>query len=265
MTSFDKLVDIVATLRGENGCDWDKEQTIASIKPCLIEETFEVVDAIMEQDKASLKEELGDLLLQVVFLSQICAEEHDFTIDDVANGISEKLIRRHPHVFGDSIANGSKEILSQWEEIKKEEHKEKGKERKSILDGIPKSLPEITKSLRMHDKASRVGFDYEHIDDAFAKIEEEVAEVFDAYKNSTPEHTEEEIGDLLTVVINFARLLKIDPETALHKSNNKFKNRFGYIEQSATKLGKNLKDMTIYEMEAFWNESKMLEKKNKNS
>ncbi len=263
MTSIDKLIDIVSTLRGENGCDWDKEQTIESIKPCLIEEAYEVVDAIMEQDRDSLKEELGDLLLQVVFLSQICAEDGQFTIDDVANGISEKLIRRHPHIFGDSKASGSKEILSQWEEIKKEERKAKGKEKTSVLDGVPKSLPEMTKSLRMHEKASRVGFDYEHIDDAFAKIEEELGEVLDAYKNSTPEHTEEEIGDLLTVVINFARLLKIDPEVALHKSNNKFKNRFGYIEQSAAKINKNIKDMTIAEMEALWQESKMLEKKNK--
>ncbi len=263
MTSFDKLIEIVATLRGENGCDWDKEQTIESIKPCLIEETYEVVDAIMEQDKVGLKEELGDLLLQVVFLSQICAEEGEFTIDDVAKGIGDKLIRRHPHVFGDSTASGSKEILSQWEDIKKQEQKEKGKERKSVLDGIAKSLPEMTKSLQMHKKASHVGFDYEHIDDAFAKIEEELAEVLDAYKNSTHEHTEEEIGDLLTVVINFARILKIDPEMALHKSNNKFRSRFGHIEQSAAKMNKRVQDMTIAEMEALWDESKMLEKENK--
>ncbi len=263
MTSFDKLVEIIATLRSENGCDWDKEQTIESIKPCLIEETYEVVDAIMEKDKGSLKEELGDLLLQVVFLSQICAEEGEFTIDDVAKGIGDKLIRRHPHVFGDSSASGSKEILSQWEEIKKEEQKEKGKERKSVLDGVPKSLPEITKSLRMREKASRVGFDYENIDDAFAKIEEELSEVHDAYKNSTRDHTEEEIGDLLTVVLNFSRMLKIDPEIALHRSNNKFRSRFGYIEESAAKMNKNLKDMTIAEMEALWQESKALEKQNK--
>ncbi len=263
MTSFDKLVDIIATLRGDGGCHWDKEQTIESIKPCLIEETYEVVDAIMENDKSALKEELGDLLLQVVFLSQICAEEGEFTVDDVANAICEKLIRRHPHVFGDSSVSSSKEILSQWEDIKKEEQKEKGKERKSVLDGVPKSLPEMTKSLRMHEKASRVGFDYEHIDDAFAKIEEELNEVADAYKNSTREHTEEEIGDLLTVVLNFSRLLKIDPEIALHRSNNKFKSRFGHIEESAAKMNKNLKDMSVAEMEELWQESKRLEKQNK--
>lgn len=263
MTSFDKLIDIIATLRGENGCDWDKEQTIESIKPCLIEETYEVVDAIMEKDKSALKEELGDLLLQVVFLSQICAEEGEFTIDDVANGISEKLIRRHPHVFGDSKASGSKEILSQWEDIKKEEQKDKGKERKSILDGVPTSLPEITKSIRMREKAARVGFEYEHVDDAFAKIEEELDEVRDAYKNSTRDHKEEEIGDLLTVVLNFSRMLKIDPEIALHRSNNKFRSRFGYIEEAAAKMNKSVSDMTIAEMEELWQESKRLEKENK--
>ncbi len=262
MQSFDKLIDIVSMLRGENGCDWDKEQSLQSIQSCLTEETYEVVDAIMEDDRISLREELGDLLLQVVFLSRICEEENNFSINDVINEINEKLIRRHPHVFGDSDVKGSQKILEQWEDIKKEEKINNGKERKSILDGIPSSMPEMAKSYRMLDKVSRVGFIYPDIDSAFAKIEEEMEEVREAYKSGNIAHTEDEIGDLLMVVINFARNLKIDPEIALHKSNKKLKRRFGYIEESARKTNKELKEMTIEEMDDLWNQIKMLEKEN---
>ncbi len=263
MQSFDKLVDIISILRSENGCDWDKEQTLQSIRPCLVEETYEVVDAIMDNDKNALKEELGDLLLQVVFLSRICEEEGSFSIDDVISEINEKLIRRHPHVFADSNVEGSEKILEQWEEIKKEERKSKGQERKSILDGIPKSIPEMTRTYRVSEKVARVGFAYPDNDSIFAKVEEECAEVKEAYKSGDDTHTEEEIGDLLLVVIEFARYLNIDPDIALHKSNNKFRRRFNYIEEEAKKQNRNLKDMNLEEMDNLWNECKRIEKENK--
>lgn len=251
MQEFDRLIQIMKTLRSENGCDWDREQTHESIKPCLIEETYEVADAIIKKDRKNLKEELGDLLLQIIFLSRLSEEEGAFSIEDVVKGINEKLIRRHPHVFGESSAKGSKEILKQWEKIKSEEKRER--KDKSVLDGIPKSMPPISKAYKLMDKAARVGFEYHNVMDAYAKIEEETAELKEAYLENDLPHAEEELGDLLMVIIDFARYIKIDPETALHKTNEKFIRRFSYVERKAKEAGKELTEMTLEEMDAFWN------------
>lgn len=258
MTSdFDKLLEIVNTLRSENGCDWDKEQTFDTIKAYITEESYELIDAINNKDFDNIKEELGDLMLQIILLSQIAKENKLFTIDDVLIEINEKLIRRHPHVFGDTILKGSKNILKQWESIKKSENKE----RKSILDGIPKSLPTMNVSYKLMDKVARVGFEYKNVADSFDKIREELAEAEEAFNSNNKDHLEEELGDLMMTIIDFARMNNINPDSALSKTNKKFIRRFSYIENKASTLNKKLECMTLEEMDDIWQECKSIEKK----
>lgn len=257
-SNFNKLLSIISTLRGENGCDWDKEQTFDTIKPYVIEETYELIDAINNKDFSNIKEELGDLMLQVVLLSQIAKENELFTINDVLNDINDKLIRRHPHVFGDTTLKGSKNVLKQWETIKKSENKE----RKSILDGIPNSLPTMNKSYKLMDRAARVGFEYKNTTDSFNKIKEEFDEMKEAFESNDKAHLEEELGDLIMTIIDFARMNNINPDSALSRTNKKFMRRFSYIENKASSLNKKLDDMTLEEMDSIWNECKSIEKEN---
>lgn len=256
---FSRLVEIMARLRSKNGCDWDKEQTYDTIRPYLLEETYEVIEAILDKDIHGLKEELGDLLLQVVFLSQIAQDESKFTIDDVVAGINEKLIRRHPHVFGESNASNTDEILRQWEEIKKQEKKDKNVEHKSVLDGVPAALPALTQAYKIQGKAKRVGFDFPDWREAFAKVREEVEELADEMESASPERIEEELGDLMFALVNVARMRSIDAEGALMKTNRKFRKRFAFIEEHFAKENRELTSLTLAEMDAVWEKSKLTE------
>lgn len=259
MKSFEELISVVKRLRGENGCAWDRVQTFDSLIPCFLEEAYEVVEAINNKDYENIKEELGDILLHVVFFSELANDENKFNIDDVCKNINEKLVRRHPHVFGDSQVKDVNGILKQWEEIKKEEKKNNSK---SILDGIPKSLPIMEKSYKLMKKAASVGFEYEHIDDSLKKIEEELIEVKEAYNENDKEHLEEEIGDLIMTVLDFARMNKINPVNSLLRVNEKFRRRFQYIEDMSKKMNRSLESMSLEEMDNLWNECKAIEKNN---
>jgi MazG family protein len=238
-------------LRGENGCPWDHEQTHESLKPYLLEETYEVLEAIDKQDDSELTEELGDLLLQIVFHAQIASENRKFDIDDVARKIVEKLKRRHPHVFGKTKVGGSEEVLKNWEEIKKDEGK------LSVLAGVPEHLPALLKARRVQEKSKRVGFDWDNIDGAFKKILEEVNELKEAAAEMNKKRTEEEFGDILFSLVNVSRFLGIDAESSLRKTINKFKKRFQYIESAVKKMGdKQLNNYSIHELDELWEEAK---------
>ena len=263
MDSFEELRSIVKRLRGENGCAWDRVQTFDSLIPCFLEEAYELVEAISNKDYGNIKEELGDVLLHVVFFSELARDENKFNIDDVCKNINEKLVRRHPHVFGDSEVKDVDGILKQWDEIKKEEKSNDEKEFKSVLDSIPKSLPIMEKSYKLMKKAASVGFEYEHIDDSLKKIEEELNEVKEAYSENDKDHLEEEIGDLIMTVLDFARMNKINPLNSLIRVNEKFAKRFNYVEESAFKMNKKLQDMTLDEMDKLWNEYKIIEREAK--
>ena len=253
--SFDDLVEIMRKLRSPEGCPWDREQTHESLVPYLIEETYEVVDAITKRDYENLREELGDLLLQVVFHSQIASEEGKFTIDDVVDGICKKLIFRHPHVFGDrDDIKTSEDVLEKWEEFKKKE----GKKRESLLDGIPESLPALDYALKLQKRAAKVGFDWKDFEGIKEKLLEEIEEVEESYRKGNREKIEEEVGDLLFMVVNLARALNVNPEIALRKANQKFVRRFSYIEKKAREKGKSLEEMSLEEMEELWQEAKGL-------
>ncbi len=249
-----KLVDLMARLRGPDGCPWDRKQTTESLKPFLIEECYEVVDALDEGDADKVKEELGDLLFQIIFHARIAEENGDFTIWDVISANVEKMTRRHPHVFGDEKLTTDKEVLANWEEIKK---KEKGYEqRKSILEGVPKSMPSLIRAHRLQERAARVGFDWNKIDEALPKLDEEIAEFKESLKSENAARIEEELGDIFFMLVNLSRFLEVDPEEALRKTIGKFIRRFRYIEENAADAGKSLNDMTLDEMEKLWQESK---------
>lgn len=251
MKELYKLVEIMRKLRGENGCPWDHEQTNETLKPYLLEETYEVLNAIDSKRDKDLEEELGDLLLQIVFHAQIASEQGRFTIDDVAGTIVDKLIRRHPHVFGETKVNSSEEVLENWEEIKKREGKE------SVLDGVPESLPALLKARRIQEKAKRVGFDWDSIQGAFEKVLEEFKELKDAVGRRKKKDIEDEFGDILFSIVNISRFMEIDAEDSLRKTVNKFKKRFQYIEQKVKKMGKKpLKNYSIQELDLLWEESK---------
>jgi tetrapyrrole methylase family protein/MazG family protein len=238
-------------LRGENGCPWDHEQTHESLKPYLLEETYEVLEAIDKQDDEEMSEELGDLLLQIVFHAQIATEKGKFTIDDVARKIVEKLKRRHPHVFGKTKVKGSDEVLKNWEEIKKDEGK------LSVLAGVPDHLPALLRARRVQEKAKRVGFDWDSIDGAFGKILEEVRELKDAAEEMNKQKIEDEFGDILFSIVNVSRFLGIDAESSLRKTINKFKQRFQHVERIAEMRGeKPLNDYSINELDELWEEAK---------
>jgi len=255
--SFDELVQLMATLRGPNGCPWDRKQTLASLKPFIVEESYEVVEAIDNDDRKALVEELGDFVLQAVFAAEIAQEEGSFDIGDVITAIYNKLVRRHPHVFGQVEAKDAEEVLVNWEKLKNEERKA---ENKSVLAGVPQSLPALLKASRLTEKAARVGFDWRRAGDVLAKIDEEVQELRDAIDGNNPKHIEEEVGDLLFSIANIARKLDVNAEEALQSANRKFTRRFESMERSVRSEGRNLDQLTLEQMDALWDEAKSAER-----
>ncbi|GBD89699.1 nucleoside triphosphate pyrophosphohydrolase [bacterium BMS3Abin04] len=247
-SKFSKLVNIMRRLRRE--CPWDKEQTFDSIKGATLEETYEVIEAIDNKDYIELKNELGDLLLHVVFHSAIAEESNLFNIDDVIDAIIQKLIRRHPHIFGDSKVENSKDVAKNWEQIKLEEGRE------SVLEGVPKHLPELQRAYRIQEKVSKVGFDWKNKKDVWAKVEEEIKELKKAEKINNTDEIENEIGDLIFSLVNYSRFLGVNPENALRKTNNKFTKRFIYIENKLLHIGRKITESNLEEMDKYWNESK---------
>ncbi len=257
-----RLVDIIAFLRRENGCPWDRVQTHDSLKSCLIEEAYEVIDAIERGDRDNLEEELGDLLLQVVFHAEIASEVGDFDIKTIANRESDKMISRHPHVFINNKNESIDKALEKWENVKRKEKNQTS--HSESMRSIPKNIPALMKSSKIQKKAAHVGFDWDDIMDAFGKVHEETKELLDAHQTGDREHIKEEVGDLLFAVVNVARFLKIDPEEALNEASLKFIDRFDFIETKSKAEGKVLEDMTLMEMDAFWELAKV-ELKPKNS
>lgn len=253
--AFDKLLNIMDEIREK--CPWDKKQTIQSLRHLTIEETYELGDAILENDMAEIKKELGDLLLHIVFYAKIASEKNDFDIGDVINGINKKLIHRHPHVFGDPENSGKivkveteEEVAKNWEKLKLKEG------RKSILEGVPKSLPALIKSSRIQDKAASAGFDWDRQEQVFEKVQEEIKELQYEVENNT-NRIESEYGDVLFSLINYARFINIDPESALERTNKKFINRFQFLEKEVLKEGKQLSDLSLSEMDVHWEKSKI--------
>ena len=262
MNGIERLHEIMTRLRDpENGCPWDREQTLESLKPCVLEETYELLAAMdRPEDKANHIEELGDVLLQVMFQSVMAEQEGRFTFDDVANAISDKLVHRHPHVFGSVEANDSATVLRNWEQIKQSEHRKES--RHSALDGVPPALPALLKAQRTQEKAARVGFDWKDASGPMEKIREETAELEKAVaerpskRPADSDCVKEELGDLLFSVCNLARHLGVDSESALEGTTAKFARRFRAVEAAAKERGRNLKDMTLAEMDALWDEAK---------
>lgn len=262
MQSIDELAAIMRRLLAPGGCPWDREQTHQSLKPYLIEEAYEVIDAIDSGSDEHLAEELGDVLLQVVFHAAIAERDGRFTLDDVTRGISEKLKRRHPHVFGDVTVDGTGEVLKNWEEIKRREKREK-RDDGSVLDGLPRSLPALIRARRIQEKVSRVGFDWPRTEEVLMKVEEELCELKEASLQNDRDAIEEELGDLLFSVANLARFVSLCPEDALRKTIDKFQRRFQYIERELPKHGKKLGEASLEEMDALWEEVKREERENK--
>jgi MazG family protein len=253
---FEQLVSIMARLRAPGGCPWDREQTFDSIKPYLLEETYEVMQAIDERDWPELSEELGDLLLQVVFFSQMAADAGHFTIEDPIEAINAKLIRRHPHVFADETAETEGDVRKLWGEIKAKEKANKGAVEAGMLDSIPRVLPALVEAQHIASRAAGAGFDWPNIGEVLAKLDEERRE-FEAVME-TGEHSaiEDELGDLLFVIVNLARFVKVDPEQALRRTNAKFRTRFAHVEKGIAGRGKKFSETTIGEMEELWQEAK---------
>lgn len=247
-TAFLRLVTIMDELREQ--CPWDKEQTIATLRPLTIEETYELADAISDNNWKGIQEELGDLFLHLLFYARIAREQHQFSLEEVLNGVCEKLIYRHPHIYGDTKVKDGEEVKRNWEKLKMREGK------KSVLSGVPVSLPSMVKATRIQDKARQVGFEWENREDVWKKVEEEQQELLEAVTAQDKEHIEEEFGDLLFSLINYARFLAIDPEGALEKTNKKFIRRFQWMEEQAALSGKKLQEMTLGEMDQLWNISK---------
>jgi len=231
-------------------CPWDKKQTIESLRHLTIEETYELVDAISESDYKGIREELGDLLLHILFYSKIGAEKNEFTLTEVIEGICEKLIVRHPHIYGDVIVQDEEEVKKNWEKIKLKEGK------KSVLGGVPKTLPSIVKAIRLQEKSQQVGFEWENTDQVWGKVEEELLELKQAVEEKNTDHIEDELGDVFFSLVNLARFLKVDAENALERTNKKFIHRFTRMEEEANKQNKLLHDMTLEEMDALWNSIK---------
>lgn len=252
---FNELLAIMSALRGEKGCPWDKEQTPESLKPFIVEEAYEVLEAIDENNPDALREELGDLLFQIVFQVQLAKERGEFDMADVIGSIGRKMIGRHPHVFADADYKTSAEVLVHWEAQKKRE----GKNRESIIDGVPKTLPSLLRAHRIQDRAARVGFDWEKLDDVLGKLDEELKEFKSAVREKKNDDIESELGDIFFMLINVSRFIGINPEDALRKTISKFISRFRYIEMAATDVGKKLSEMTLAEMDAFWEEAKLRE------
>jgi MazG family protein len=246
--SFLRLVKIMDELREQ--CPWDRKQTIQTLRPLTIEETYELVDAITEGDWKGIKEELGDLLLHILFYAKIGSEQKQFTLDEAINGICDKLIHRHPHIYGDVKVNDEEDVKRNWEKLKMKEGKT------SVLAGVPVSLPAVVKATRIQEKARQVGFEWDTKEDVWKKVEEEMGELQDAMQTGDPDKIEDEFGDVLFSLINYARFLQVDAEGALERTNKKFINRFQQMESVALAKGKKLVDMSLTDMDAIWNEIK---------
>ena len=248
LTAIDRLLTIMDELRLK--CPWDKKQTLESLRHLTIEETYELGDAILDNDLEEVKKELGDLLLHIFFYAKIGSETNDFDIADVAESISEKLIHRHPHIYGDVEVKNEEEVKQNWEKLKLKEGK------KSVLEGVPKSLPAMVKANRIQDKVAGVGFDWEHPEQVWEKVQEELSELNSEIKNDNSDAIESEFGDVLFSMINYARFIKVNPENALERTNKKFIKRFQFLEEAAKKEGKELSDMSLTEMDIHWENSK---------
>jgi len=246
--AFLRLVKIMDDLREK--CPWDKKQTVATLRQLTIEETYELADAISENDFKSIKEELGDLLLHIVFYAKIGTEQNEFTLDEVINGICEKLIHRHPHIYGDVKVNDEEDVKRNWEKLKLKEGKT------SVLSGVPKSLPSMVKAMRLQEKAKQVGFEWDTKEQVWEKVEEEKKELLEAVQSGDVNKMEDELGDVFFSLVNFARFLQVDAENALERTNKKFISRFTKMETEALKEGKQLHDMNLEEMDAIWNRIK---------
>jgi|TARA_B100000315_G_scaffold42278_1_gene37178 tetrapyrrole methylase family protein/MazG family protein len=252
--SFRKLIEIVDTLMGENGCPWDNVQTRESLKPYLVEETYEVLEALDTNDPDQIKDELGDLLYQILFHSKISSKSNEFDIKDVLDNLKEKMVRRHPHVFKEGQINTPDQVIERWEEIKKEEKTHSN--HPSILDSVPKQLPSLLKAQKLQKKAAKEGFDWDEISDVFDKLDEEIAEFKSAVLEGKDTDIQSELGDILFVLVNIAKFKKIDAEEALRSTNNKFIKRFQHIEQEVAKQGKTLKETSLEDMEHHWQNAK---------
>jgi XTP/dITP diphosphohydrolase len=252
LKAFDRLLTIMDELREQ--CPWDKKQTMETLRHLTIEETYELGDAVLDNDLEEVKKELGDLLLHIVFYAKIGSETKDFDIADVANSICDKLIYRHPHIYGDVVVANEEEVKQNWEKLKLKEGKS------SVLEGVPKSLPALVKASRIQEKVAGVGFDWEAPNQVWEKVEEELNEFKAEVANANQDRMESEFGDVLFSMINYARFLKINPENALERTNKKFTKRFQYLEQKAKEQGKSLSEMTLNEMDIFWEEAKGLPK-----
>lgn len=254
LVAFKRILDVMDELREK--CPWDKKQTMDTLKPLTIEECYELIDAINEKDDENIKEELGDLLLHIVFYAKIGSEQNKFTITEVINDLCEKLIERHPHIYGDVVVNGEEDVKRNWEQIKM-----KSKKKDSVLSGVPKGLPALIKSLRIQEKAAKVGFEWEKPEEVWVKVVEEMDELKEAVQSENSHKIGEEFGDLLFALTNYARFVEVDPEDALEQCNRKFIRRFQYIEKQAKTKNLELKSMSLVEMDKLWDEAKSLEKK----
>jgi len=248
LEAFGKLLDIMDEIREK--CPWDKKQTYESLRHLTIEETYELGDAILDNDLPEIKKELGDLLLHIVFYAKIASESQSFDIADVINSINKKLVHRHPHVFGDLKVDTEEEVAKNWEKLKLKEG------RKSILEGVPRSLPAMVKASRIQDKAASAGFDWDNSEQVFEKVQEEIFELYHEIKDNNQSKTEAEFGDVLFSMINYARFIKVDPESALERTNKKFIQRFQFLEKETAKKGIQLSEMTLEEMDVYWTKSK---------
>jgi MazG family protein len=257
---FGTLLDIMARLRGPGGCPWDRDQTPSSLRPFLIEETYEVLDAIEADDASALSEELGDLLFQVVFHARIAEERAQFTMLDVLRGVVDKMVSRHPHVFAESVVGTPREALAQWEELKQREAAASGR-RRSVIDGVPRAMPSLVRAQRTQAKAARVGFDWADARAAWAKVREEIAEAGNAVDAGNPEEVREELGDVLFSLVNVARLASIDAEDALHSATDKFRRRFMQMEAQLTGQGKSVQSVPQAELERGWEAAKAAERR----
>jgi MazG family protein len=255
--TFDELVQLMTRLRAPGGCPWDRKQTLPDLKPFVIEESYEVVDAIDRDDRAALAEELGDLLLQAVFIAEITREEGTFDIYDAVTAIHDKLVRRHPHVFGDVVAGDAEQVLVNWEKLKQDERKA---ENKSVLSGVPQAMPALLKASRLAEKAARVGFDWRRTDDVFDKLDEELGELREAVAAGDAQNIHDEIGDLLFTIGNIARKVNVNPEEALQSTNRKFMRRFEHMEARVRERGQNLDQLQLEEMDRLWDEAKAAER-----
>jgi MazG family protein len=255
--SFDELVQLMTRLRGPDGCPWDRKQTLPDLKTYVVEEAYEVVDAIDRDDRAALAEELGDLLLQSVFIAEMTRQEGSFDIYDSITAIHDKLVRRHPHVFGDVEANDAQQVLVNWEKQKQDERKA---ENKSVLSGVPQAMPALLKAARLTEKAAHVGFDWRRTEDVFDKVDEEIAELREAVAEGDPKNVHHEIGDLLFTIANVARKLNVNPEEALQSTNRKFMRRFASMESRVREREQNLDQLQLEEMDRLWDEAKASER-----